>query len=245
MVGDVRTLPRIADGLPRPPCSFAYVGSAPVMVLAVPPLRRMAVAAAAAAVFFAAFFAAAPVTAATLDFTDASTSTAGGTFLGRAYTVSASNGVSDMQAFDGIMCPAPLACDRDGIGSGRDDEIGGRSDRVTISFDSPLRITGLHLLDLFVGVAAEIAAWSADGGPIATASALGANAALGGYRFVALDGAPVSAITFSAPLAQGDDFTNDFALAAIEAVPIPGSLLLLMSAVAGVILLGWRGRAAV
>jgi len=127
-------------------------------------------------IFAAAALAVAPVVASAgvIDFTDsatysgATTSTITGvTDFGVGYTVTGkpADSLSFTQAYDGDAGATPLAENIDGLGidfgpSNSPDEISNgvdasvppnsRKQAVTVAFASPVRVTGLHFLDLFL-----------------------------------------------------------------------------------------------
>ena len=140
--------------------------------------------------------------------------------------------------FDGddkaaLQASSGLKLDGDGIGVRNDENS--ETQWLTLTFSKAVKITGIHVLDLFFGVGkglgAEVAAISGD-----LVDSLMADQQVGvaprqGYRFKAVDskGFTVTSLRFD-PAGMRDDSQIDFALAAVDVVPIPlpaGGLLLL------------------
>ena len=182
-----------------------------------------------------------------------------GSILGTTYTVSASGGsITNSQVQDGGTCPGFLACDLDGLGI-EDDEISGGinvGEELTVAFDEAIRIKGIHLLDFFSttdGQGRELAHVSFDGGSTFNSyqSSLSETPdGDSGYFEIAGISSPISSIILRAPTSlQGDDNNdqlgvNDYALAAIQAVPLPAPILMLLSALAGLGFISARSRTA-
>jgi hypothetical protein len=165
-------------------------------------------------------------------------------------------GLNNNQAFDGGggagaygFCAAgggALACQRDGFGVASDDEVSiSGQERLEVRFAAPVTLARFHFLDLFAGepgtadLAAETAAWRFSGSSTihtlaGTSSHLGVGSSAG-YANVAVTQGGVSSVIFHATKPTN----SDFALAAIEVVPLPASWLLLASALVG---LGWLRR---
>ncbi len=90
----------------------------------------------------------------------------------------------------------------------------------------------------------EVAGITADGGSILTYAAVAANGS--GLLVIDFLGVgPVKMLVFTAPTSKGgstfDNGNNDYALAAISAVPVPASVLMLLSALGGLGGLGAMG----
>jgi hypothetical protein len=163
------------------------------------------------------------------------------------------------QPFDGpaaaSFCAAnggPLACGNDGVGV-IDDEITfvdntttPPTQSVTLTFDKPVNLGGIHFLDLYeccTSPAEEEAQFYFDGDPTTTV-AVGADEILGfndGYLFLAITRAKVTSITFFEGFGNDGAGLPDFSLAAVQVAPVPlpaaGALLL-----AGLLGLGALGR---
>lgn len=192
-----------------------------------------------------------------IDFTDSSmigslTPVANGysgTVDGVGFTLTSTDGnVNFKQSYDGSAsegCQSNggvLACDKDGTGI-NDDEIAGigaDNQKLTLTFDREVSITGFYFLDLYVNPngsgAKEQATITLDGTFFDTVAATGSNGD-GGYAD--LETAPVLArtIDFTALTdpAFWDDFNNDYALAGVNvsAVPLPPTIWLMVAAFAG------------
>jgi hypothetical protein len=142
--------------------------------------------------------------------------------------------------FDGV-CPAPLACSNDGIGV-KDDETTEPSQFLTLVFEKATRITAFHVLDLFFkgnapqeGTTESVKVWAGTDtsvDPLAEFFALTPRSAGTGYARFEFDFFGTT-LTFG-PGAGRDDTSGDFALAAIEVVPLPASALLLLGGLAGI-----------
>ena len=165
-------------------------------------------------------------------------------------------GLNNSQAFDGrggnsvygFCAPAgvALACQRDGFGVAADDEVSiSGQERIDVRFANPVTLARFHFLDLYGGepgtvdLESETAAWRIDGGTTiyrltGTSSHVGSGTAAG-YANVAVTGSGVTSVVFHAT----QPANSDFALAAIEVVPLPAAGLLLGTALAG---LGWLRR---
>jgi hypothetical protein len=175
--------------------------------------------------------------AALLDFTDRTAVPDGamaGSVAGTTYALSATGGaISYGENQDGSTCPALLACERDGLGI-TDDEITATSESLLIEFGVDVRITAIHLLDLFIGTGTEQARIEYDGGVILINAAEALGSGLSGYMLLATD-IVTGFLRFSGLALSGDDGSNDYALAAleIEPVPAPAALPLLLSGLAG------------
>jgi hypothetical protein len=161
----------------------------------------------------------------------------------------------NFQLFDGVggagaygFCSAasgPLACQRDGFGVGTDDEVGvSGSERLVVEFAIPVTLARFHFLDLFTAetgtadLATEQAGWSINGGAVAgllgTSSHFGSGTGAG-YANIAVGNGGVTSVSFRALTPNN----SDFALAAIEVVPLPGAALLFATGLAG---LAWARR---
>ncbi|PZQ94881.1 MAG: hypothetical protein DI533_21095 [Cereibacter sphaeroides] len=137
-----------------------------------------------------------------------------------------------------------LKLDGDGLGIG-DDEIT-IGERITITFDKAIRLTGIYVLDLFQGIhegqfGQEIAYSTGDFLFSLTGTQNKGTGNNAGYKFAAVDSGDfnVTSITFRAKAtnAFGDDGKRDYALAALDfeiaPVPVPAAGLLLLTAVGG------------
>ncbi len=164
--------------------------------------------------------------------------------------------LNNSQAFDGrggssaygFCAPAggALACQRDGFGVAADDEVSiSGQERLEVVFAGPVTLARFHFLDLYRGepgtadLESETAAWRIDGGTTihrltGTSSHVGDGLAAG-YANVAVAGSGVTSVIFHAT----QPGNSDFALAAIEVVPLPAAGLLFGTALAG---LGWLRR---
>lgn len=164
--------------------------------------------------------------------------------------------------FDGVAKPVGtgLTYDGDGIGI-TDDEISGSRETLTLSFSRAVRITGIHILDLFFSedgqspdnpgagdlyeyvdvfdtvTNALLATYRADQLLLNTAENNGGNA-IGGYKFGGLNYEGKSLTFQMGMLGNRDDSTRDFALAGVEVspIPVPAAGLLLLTALGGLAL---------
>lgn len=143
-----------------------------------------------------------------------------------------------------LQASSGLKLDGDGIGI-RNDEIT-FGERVTLTFSKAVKITGIHVLDLFFGThngeqGFEIANVTGDLITSLTANQRKEVAPNHGYRFGSTDsnGFTVTSLTFraSATNAFGDDGVRDYALAAVDyeiaPIPLPAGGLLLLTALGG------------
>lgn len=189
-----------------------------------------------------------------IDFTDRSQfsgesgSPLKGTLNGVGWTLVSKNGLdfNFTQNFDGGTCPVTeLACESDGLGI-VDDEITAGTDPVekaVLTFDEAVGLVGIHFFDLFVGnQGAEVALVQADG-TIKNVTATGTGGA--GHEFLDLGGAEYTTIKFlTRNNIPGDDGTNDYAVAAIAAVPLPFAGLLMLTGLGGAAVAYRRRKAA-
>ncbi len=203
-----------------------------------------------------------------LDFTDSSligslttvTNGYSGTYNGIGFTLTSTNGaVNFEQGYDGsaqIGCQSGggvLKCDQDGAGihplhHGKDDEITGGSQTLTLTFDQVVKISGFHFLDLYVNPdgkgSKEQATIILDGAFFKTVDAT-ATVGDGGYANLIIGPILAQTLEFSANpyYIFWDDHNNDYALAGVDvsAVPLPPAVWLFGSAIAG--LIGFRRRA--
>jgi len=182
-----------------------------------------------------------------LDFTASSPSTPlSGVFQGVSYDITGSDSVTNSQSQDGNTCPVGvLACELDGVGI-VDDEVTATTvqsgQTLSVEFGAVIRLAGIHFLDLFTaddGDTREQAQVSVNGGAFTAINAAATERpgdGNSGYLFHALDSVGVTSLTFTAFSDAGlnDDLgENDFALAAIQAVPLPPTLLLMGLGLAG------------
>ena len=192
--------------------------------------------------------------AATIDFTVDETPPvlSGPTGLGIGYTVSSTGGdITNSEGVTGSSCSSVLglACIRDGFGIGDDEVSIGGLETVTVSFTSEVFIQSFSVLDLFRSADSknfEVGEYSVDGGATYTSFGSIANeaidAGLSGALVVNLVNVFTDSIIFRAPaisFSNDDVGVNDFALAGLEVVPVPGAAILLLSGLAG---LGFAGR---
>ena len=200
------------------------------------------------------FLAAAPVPAhaITVDFTDSAHFSALDlsqtyAFGGGSLDVTlSSNGSLSFTSFDGDDTVAPLAFDNDGVGVG-DDEITSGSEQVTVSFSKTVSVVGFHFLDLFVAqdkLSSEVAEVYRDGLLVASIAADLLFQQQGGYRFAALSPIMADMLVFKAASSNDGVGQADYALAALDVVPIPlpAALPLLTGALGVFGYLGWRRR---
>jgi len=183
-----------------------------------------------------------------IDFTDRSQfsgkpgSPLTGTLNGVGWTLVSKNGLdfNFSQNFDGGACPAAeLACDSDGLGIVDDEITPGKDPRekAVITFDTAISLVGIHFLDLFVGTEAEVAVVKAsedddvtdDGVVNVTATQTSGP----GYAYLDLGGEKIKKIQFLTRDTVGDDGSNDYAVAAIAAVPLPFAGLLMLTGLGG------------
>ncbi len=192
--------------------------------------------------------------AATIDFTtDDTPPVVAGNVLGVGYTVTSNGTITNDETSVGSTCVSilGLACARDGFGVG-DDEVSTSDDpeTLTVTFDEEVQIQSFSILDLFRSPETdnfEVGQYSIDDG--ATFINFGSaanelpNVGLSGALIVSLGGVLTDKIIFRAPflgLDANDGLgVNDFAVAGIEVVPLPGAAFLLLSGLAG---LGFAGR---
>ena len=151
--------------------------------------------------------------------------------------------------FDGsskaaLQASSGLKLDGDGVGVSNDEITIGQF--VTLTFSKAVKITGIHVLDLFWGehqgeIGFEIAKVSGDLIASLTADQRKEVAPKTGYRFGSVDsnGFTVSSLTFRASATNlfGDDGVRDYALAAVDyevaPIPLPAGGLLLLTALGG------------
>jgi hypothetical protein len=164
--------------------------------------------------------------------------------------------LNNTQTFDGGggagaygFCAAaggPLACQRDGFGVAADDEVSiSGQEPLEVRFATPVTLARFHFLDLFTGEpgtadpASETAAWRFGGtSTIYTLQGTSSHFGTGlsaGYANIAVANSGVTSVIFHATKPSN----SDFALAAIEVVPLPAAALLFGTALAG---LGWIRR---
>ncbi len=200
--------------------------------------------------------------AALLDFTDSSllgsltpiANGYSGSIDGVGFTLTSTSGaVNFTQNYDGsafVGCQAgggALKCDKDGVGIdlpyGADDEITGvwpGIQKLTLSFDQIVKITGFHFLDLYLrpdgSGRKEQATISVDGAFFATVDAIESHHA-GGYADLVMGSILAQTLEFTADpnWIYRDDCTNDYALAGVDVhpVPLPPALWLFGSALVG------------
>jgi hypothetical protein len=158
-------------------------------------MRTERVAARVAAAALVASTVGADATAATIDFTDQDSYSAGpgsasGTVQGIGWTLTPSSGPLSYTSFDGgTETDGPLAFEYDGIGIG-DDEISYNtstktSEFLTLTFASPVYLMGLHFLDLYGFESVQVK--SGDALLMSIAATVAArDLAKGGYRYEAV-----------------------------------------------------------
>ncbi|MGF1640716.1 MAG: hypothetical protein ACFCUO_07180 [Rhodospirillales bacterium] len=158
-----------------------------------------------------------------------------------------------------------LACQKDGFGVGDgDDEVTDPTQSITVSWANPVDITAIYLLDFFTnnpttndpswteqaditinGVTRSFFA-TATGGDTTGAFTITAVDLLAA-GFVAGDLSGVTQITFAAPSVQGCTLTggvgcNDYAVAGVAAVPLPGAVWLFGSGLLAMLGVGYTRR---
>jgi hypothetical protein len=185
-----------------------------------------------------------------LDFTDSDTFSGRvptsrqpitGTFAGTGFSITASGRLNFTERAVGDTCPRTiLDCDQDGVGVG-DDEITGRGvnrqEWIAITFDRPVAIDQIILLDLFIGNRGTERA-------VINGTSYGAVERLGGGNsgalFIDFD-QTVGQLVFAATRFPGDNGNNDYAIGGITApVPLPASVLMLLGALGGLSYIGRR-----
>ncbi len=181
-------------------------------------------------------------------------------------TATATGGnINQTQNFDGNTVPTfvpPLAGARDGFGVGDDEITGGATpaQSITVSWTNPLSITAIYLLDFFTNnqatndVGFTEQAVITIGGNSATffATRTGGNTT-GDFTITAamlsaagLSTTGITSIGFSAVACASiagcgsNGSNNDYAVAGIQAVPVPAALPLLLTALAGLGLVARR-----
>ena len=156
-----------------------------------------------------------------------------------------------------------LACQKDGFGV-KDDEITDPSQSIVLSWTNPVTIAAIYLLDFFTnnlitndpswteqaditinGVTRSFFA-TATGGDTTGAFTITAVDLLAA-GFVAGDLSGVTQITFAAPSVQGCTLTggvgcNDYAVAGVAAVPLPGAVWLFGSGLLAMLGVGYTRR---
>ncbi len=190
----------------------------------------------------AAAIAIAPVTAGavTYDFTDSSkygpldpsdTQNVGGNLV--TATLSG-NGPLSFTTFDGDASVASLAFDYDGVGI-YDDEISTGGEAVTVTFSETVAVIGFSFLDLFFAdgqTDSEFAEVYLEGALVYTFFADLVFQESGGYKYASVSPLLTDQLVFLAGAGNDGVGVADYALAAIDvqAVPLPASLVLLLSA---------------
>ena len=166
-----------------------------------------------------------------------------GTLAGTGYAITAVGGsLNNSQSYDGGAKPTGaiadlLAFQRDGYGV-KDDEVTYPGERIVVTFDQAVRLTGVAFLDLFRksnGHPGEFVALTVDGAAPTIFNSVCPYQTCGGYvEFGALD---LVGKVFSFAAGHRNDGVGrpDFALAAIQvaAVPVPAAGLLLLGALGG------------
>lgn len=167
-----------------------------------------------------------------------------GVFGGSDFAISASGKLNFAEKTISGACPAALACGQDGVGV-NDDEIThlkSGSEWIVIDFLGMSKfIEKIYLLDLFRKDNTNFEVADINGVQYA------ATAAKGTAGFAIIDfNKSVTKLIFTAPGLMNnkyDNGNNDYAVAAIStavsSVPVPASVLMLLSAVGG---LGFMGR---
>jgi len=141
-----------------------------------------------------------------------------------------------------------LACERDGLGV-RDDEVSASNEFIKIIFGEAVTLNAIYFLDLFneAGVENATVTWF-DGtehtlAPITADLSETPGSTSGFLKKVLLPNITATWIKFSA---SGTPYSgNDYAVAAISAVPLPAALPLYGAGVALMGFLGWRRKRAI
>lgn len=158
---------------------------------------------------------------------------------------------------------ALLACQNDGLGVGPGDEIGG-DERIIATFSNAVDVERILFLDLFLDPSltedeTAVVEAATSGGSNFTLFFDGANVPYddGGFLDAATPGLmDIVSLSFSVGDGNDDLGIPDFALAGLSVVerfdapppptpiPLPPAGLMLLGALAGIVVLGARGRAA-
>lgn len=165
-----------------------------------------------------------------------------GIFGGSGFKITASGTLNFSEANISGGCPSVLACDQDGVGV-LDDEITllkANSEKITIDFLGVTKfIDKIYLFDLFWKDSANFEVAQINGMQFAATAALGTS----GLRIINFN-QNVTKLTFTAPAIANNNYdngNNDYAIAAISTVPLPASVLMLLSAFGGLGAIGgWR-----
>lgn len=212
--------------------------------------------------------AALPATAATIDFTAASTGTSG-TIAGTTWTMSSNVGtLNNSQKFDGqdslsSLGSTGLAFQTDGYGvrskydsQRNDDEITSITagmEAVTIAFAKPVLLTGISFLDLYLprtGGAGEVGYAKLSDGTILSVAAtdlanIPSKTFRAGYAALSTLGIKTKSISIYMGLTNDLQGNADGALASVSVapVPLPAAGLMLMAGLGGLTALRRKKRA--